>query len=205
MQFGQFAEKFLGFFVAHFGCLQNHLDDLIALRVFARIGDAAVAQAELLVVLRARRNLEQSLAVDRRHFNLGAEARFPDGDRHFHVDVIALAAEDRMRLDVGGDVEISGRRTHGAGVAFAGNAQPGAVLCAGRDPDFHELFVRDSAIAVEAGQAFLMRPLPLQRGQVRLNFMLPAICDTLPVPPHCGQPTEPASLPPMPWQTAHCS
>jgi hypothetical protein len=52
----------------------------------------------------------------------------------------------------------------------------------------------------QVGQAFLRRPLPLQRGQVRLNFMLPAICDTLPVPLHCGQAAEPASLPPVPWQ-----
>ncbi len=77
-----------------------------------------------------------------------------------------------------------------------------------RDPFCAPGGMRTSTISVcarrpspwQVGQAFFSRPLPLQRGQVRLNFMLPAICVTLPVPLHCGQATDPASLPPVPWQ-----
>src|SRR5436309_15558955 len=55
------------------------------------------------------------------------------------------------------------------------------------------------------GQTFFRRPLPLQRGHVRLNFMLPAIWVTVPAPLHCGHAAEPLSLPPAPWHVGHWS
>ena len=109
-----------------------------------------------------------------------------------NLDVVAFAAEERMLLDVGGDVEVARRRAHGAGIAFAGNAQPRTVLRAGGNAHLHRLRMRAMRPSPwQVGQAFLSRPLPLQRGQVRLNFMLPAIWVTLPVPLHCGQAIEP--------------
>ena len=45
----------------------------------------------------------------------------------------------------------------------------------------------------QVGQTFRSRPVPSQRGQVRLNFIAPAICVTLPLPLHSGQTVE---LPP---------
>ena len=54
-------------------------------------------------------------------------------------------------------------------------------------------------------QVFRSRPVPPQRGQVRLNFMAPAICVTWPEPSHSGQT---ATLPPddpVPWQTSQVS
>src|SRR5262252_8618932 len=58
----------------------------------------------------------------------------------------------------------------------------------------------------QVGQTLCNFPVPEQRGQVRLNFMEPAIWLTLPEPPHCGHVTEP---PPgavfAPWQVSHTS
>ena len=77
MQFGQFSQRALWFFrPVLIGCFQNHLDDLIAPRILAGVENAAIPQAELLIVLRAGRNLEQRLAVDGGHFDLGSEPRF---------------------------------------------------------------------------------------------------------------------------------
>jgi hypothetical protein len=58
----------------------------------------------------------------------------------------------------------------------------------------------------QVGQALCSVPVPEQRGQVRLNFIEPAIWDTLPVPSHCGQGTDPppgADL--VPWQVSQTS
>src|SRR6185437_12471059 len=139
---------FLRFFVAHFRRSQRDLHDLVALRALPCVGYAAISKTELLVVLRAWRNFEQRLAFDGGHFDLRAQAGFPDGDRHFHVDVVAFAAEHRMRLDVRGDVEIAGRRAHGAGVAFARNSEPRAVLRARGNAHVDEFLVGDTSIAV---------------------------------------------------------
>ena len=38
----------------------------------------------------------------------------------------------------------------------------------------------------QVAQAFEMRPVPLQLGQVMLNFIRPPICVTWPVPLHSG-------------------
>ena len=57
----------------------------------------------------------------------------------------------------------------------------------------------------QVGQALRSLPVPPQRGQVRLNFMAPAIWVTLPVPLHCGQVTSPAPVEPVPWQVSQTS
>ena len=57
----------------------------------------------------------------------------------------------------------------------------------------------------QVGQALRSLPEPPQRGQVRLNFMAPAIWLTCPVPLHCGQVTSPAPVEPEPWQVSQTS
>ena len=52
-----------------------HLHDLVAPLVLPRVQNAALAQPELLFVLRALRNLQQRAAIDGGHFDLGAQAR----------------------------------------------------------------------------------------------------------------------------------
>src|SRR5690349_18840824 len=55
------------------------------------------------------------------------------------------------------------------------------------------------------GQTFLSRPLPSQRGQVRLNFIAPAICVTFPVPSHSGQTVVLPPAVPLPPHVSHVS
>src|ERR1700722_6018821 len=69
--------------------------------------------------------------------------------------------------------------------------------CGIRTSTGSECEIRPSPLQV--GQTFFSRPRPSQRGQVRLNFIAPAIWVTLPVPSHSGQtvvvpPTEPDPL-----------
>ena len=55
------------------------------------------------------------------------------------------------------------------------------------------------------GQAFRSLPVPPQRGQVRLNFIAPAIWSTWPVPLHCGQAGVLPPAEPVPWQVSQIS
>jgi hypothetical protein len=55
------------------------------------------------------------------------------------------------------------------------------------------------------GHVFFNRPLPPQRWQVRLNFIAPAICVTVPEPSHCGQTATLLPEDPDPWQTSQVS
>src|SRR5438132_10087719 len=82
-----------------------------------------------------------------------------------------------------------------------------------RDPDWTPGGIRTSTGSEcemrpspwQVGQTFFSLPFPSQRGQVRLNFMAPAICVTLPVPSHSGQ-TVLLPLPvPEPPQVSHNS
>ena len=79
------------------------------------------------------------------------------------------------------DVKIARRRAHGAGVALARHPQPRADARSRREcapPPFPHATTRPSPWHV--GQAFFSCPVPPQRGQVRLNFIAPAICVTCP-------------------------
>src|SRR5260370_129839 len=55
------------------------------------------------------------------------------------------------------------------------------------------------------GHTFLRRPLPSQRGHVRLNFIAPAICVTVPLPSHSGQTVVPLPALPLPPQVSQTS
>src|SRR5580658_6060527 len=57
----------------------------------------------------------------------------------------------------------------------------------------------------QVGQTLRKRPFPSQRGQVRLNFIAPAICVTFPVPSHSGQTVDAPPTLPLPLQVSHVS
>ena len=59
--------------------------------------------------------------------------------------------EERVILHFGGDVQVSGRRAHGAGIAFAWHAQPRAVAGAGRDADLDRIRSGHAALASAGG------------------------------------------------------
>jgi hypothetical protein len=57
----------------------------------------------------------------------------------------------------------------------------------------------------QPGQALRSFPEPPHRGQLRLNFMAPAIWLTCPVPLHCWQVDSPAPEEPEPRQVSQTS
>src|SRR5205085_8885539 len=109
---------------------------------------AALAQAELLPGLRARRHLEQRLAVHGRHFDLRAERRFRHGNRHHTVDVVAAPLEVWVVADVRRDEEVAGRAAVLTGVAAACDAHARAGFDARGDARRHGLAPRGDARAV---------------------------------------------------------
>src|ERR1019366_2814305 len=71
----------------------------------------------------------------------------PDGDGHGDLNIVAFATEEWMRFHFGSDVQIARGSAHGAGIAFAWNAQARTVAGAWRNADFHALRVGDASLA----------------------------------------------------------
>src|SRR5687768_3902491 len=71
--------------------------------------DAFAAQTESFAGLRAFRNRERDLAPKRRHFDFPAQCRLGKGDRHLAMQVIAIALEYGMRLDMNFNIQIARR------------------------------------------------------------------------------------------------
>ena len=177
MQFSQLAKKLFGFFVAHFRRLRDYLHDLIATEFLRVLGTPrSLDRASLFCI--AGRNFEQRLAVNGRHFDFGAKARFPDAGRRLPCGMFCRRHAGRRGAAGRWWLCRDHRESAPMVPALPGPEGPEIRLSAGRNPHFDELLAGDSAHRPwQPGRAFYS-PLPLQRGQVRLNFILPAICDT---------------------------
>jgi len=77
---------------------------LIALDLGSDIGGSLFADAELGIALGARRDFQNDVAVDGRHFDIGSQCRLREGDGDGDDDVIAFPDEDIRRGDVENDV-----------------------------------------------------------------------------------------------------
>src|SRR6185436_11331482 len=97
--------------------------------------------------------------VQRRHLDVRAADRLGDRDRHFDLEVVALAPEHRRLLDARDHVEIAGGAAAQAGLALAGQPDPRALLDAGGDVDLVLLEVAHPALAV-AGVAGMLDDRP---------------------------------------------
>src|SRR5262249_53422593 len=100
-------------------------------------------------------NLELHLPLERRHVDLRAERRLHHRDRHLAVEVRPFALEQRVRADRDHDVEIAVRTAGNPGLAFTRQAQPRAIVDAGRDPHVERLLALDAALpaAIAAAMA----------------------------------------------------
>src|SRR5262249_41984834 len=94
---------------------------------------ALATQLEARARLRAGRNLQLLLAVDERYAHVAAEREHREGHRQLAVEIVLLAVEQRVILDVHDDVEIAGRAAGAAVFPLAVEAQPLAGRDAGRD------------------------------------------------------------------------
>ena len=86
-------------------------------------GDTAAAHPQRAARRRARGDLQRDRRLERRHAQRGAERRLGERDRHGQREVVAGAAEQRVRAHVHGDEQVAGRAAAGARRALAGDAQ----------------------------------------------------------------------------------
>ena len=100
------------------GRLYRCAHELIPLLVAVNVADALSFEPENFSRLGPGRNLHLDFAFERRDVDLYAESRLDEADRHVTDDVQAFSNEERMRLNLNHDIEISGGTTSGAGLAF---------------------------------------------------------------------------------------
>ena len=86
-------------------------------------------RSEARARLRSRRDVQLVAAVERRHLDLAAERQDRVTDRQLAEQVVAVAVEELVLLDVDDDVEIARRAAGAAVLAFVLEAQ----LLAGGD------------------------------------------------------------------------
>ena len=95
-QLGQLAEQSLFLFAEFLGDFDDDLDEQIAEAAAARVGHAFAAELEDGAGLRAGGDLDFAAAIERGHFERGAERGLGVGNRHAANEVLAIALEQRM-------------------------------------------------------------------------------------------------------------
>src|SRR6266540_4103007 len=127
-------------------------DQQVAGVLAASAGDPSAPDPEGAAVLGAGRHLEGDRAVEGRHLQVGAEGGLGEGHRHGDGQVLAVAAEQRVRGDVDLDDQVAGWRAGLARLALALEPDGGAV--ADPDRDAHaQLAGADLAAPALAGRA----------------------------------------------------
>src|SRR2546425_5789034 len=129
----------------------HHVAEQVTRQVAAHALDAFAFQAEGLAGLRLGRHADVRRAVQRRDADVAAERRGAERNRHLAVQVVVVALEHRVRLDVHLDIEVAGRAAVDTGLAFAGQAHAVALVDAGRDPHRKRLLQLDASRAAAGG------------------------------------------------------
>src|SRR5690606_19462209 len=109
------------------GCLNHDVAVQVTGIAGAHALDALAAQAELLARLRAFRDIDCSLALQRRYFDLATQRRSDEAHGHLAVQIITIALKDVVFLDADFDVQIAWRPAIHAGLTIAGGANAHAV------------------------------------------------------------------------------
>ena len=107
----EFPEQFLLTFSQFDRCLDDDMDHQVTRSVTADIADALAPQAEYLGTLRLCGNPDIGGAVERRDLDFTTQGRGGETDRHLAMQIVAVALEYRVLLDVDLHVEIPGRST----------------------------------------------------------------------------------------------
>lgn len=134
-------------------CFNRDLDIHVAAGLTAQHAHAFALEAELVAGLSALRDGDfDAPAIDRRHFDMAAQAGGREFERYGAIDVRAIALEDAVRFDGEENIEITRRPATETGFAFAGEADAGAFLDASGDGDI-ECFFAPRAAGAGAGFA----------------------------------------------------
>nr|GEU28124.1 hypothetical protein [Tanacetum cinerariifolium] len=134
--------------------LHCHVAEQVAGKTGTHALDALAFQAEGLARLGAFRNRKRYFTRQCGHFDFAAQRRLGERDRHFAVQVVALALEHGVRLDVDFHVQVARRPAIGPRFAVAGRADAHAVVDADRDFHFQGLVALDAALARAGGARF---------------------------------------------------
>jgi hypothetical protein len=110
--------------------------------------DALAAQAEDSSRLGFGGNLDGGGAIQRRDFDLATQCCRGERDRHFAMQVVVVALEDIVRLEVDLDIQIARRAAIDAMLALAGQANAIALIDPGWNLDRQRLVLLEAAGAV---------------------------------------------------------
>src|SRR5205807_2705960 len=124
------------------GNLDVHAYELVAAAVALQIGNAFPLEAENHAGLRARRNLDLGLVLQRRHLDLGAERELGERDGQLADDVLTLASEQRVLGHRDDHVEIALGPAGKPRLALTAELEPRAAVDAGGD--LHAQILRDA-------------------------------------------------------------
>jgi hypothetical protein len=116
--------------------LDTDADVQIAAAIALDIPDAFALQAKHRAGLCARWNLDGSPPVQRWDLDFRAQRGLDETHRHFAKQIVAVALEEGMGLDMEHDVQIARRPAAKTGFAIAGGAQPRAGVHAGGNAQF---------------------------------------------------------------------
>ena len=127
-------------------------------------------------MLGARGHADALGAGERGHLDRRAADRLGDRDRHLHLEVVALALEDRRLAHARDHVEVAGRPAARPRLALAGEPHAAAVAHAGRDvhPVALDLARAAAAVAGRAGVLDLRAGAAALAARLRRSRTAPA-------------------------------
>src|ERR1700677_1864014 len=145
--------------------LDHHATKQIAGAAAANRPHALLAHAKYPPGLGLARNLDDHLAVQRRHFHRSAERGRGEADRHLAGEMAALALENGVLPDADLHVQITGRAAVAAGLALAVQANAISGIDARGNGHRQGLLLADPPLAI-AGVARITDDLaaPLASG-----------------------------------------
>src|SRR5512143_2905629 len=91
------------------------------------------------------------MAVQRGDFDLAAQGGGGETDRHFAMQVVAIALEHWVLLEVDHHIEVARRAAVDAGFAFTSQTDAVAAVDPGRNLDRQRLVLLDAAFAMASG------------------------------------------------------
>src|SRR6185312_7807370 len=148
LDLGELSEQF---FLAGCERLWNyhaHRHQFIPARVAMHQRHTLALQAEGTPTLRARRNLERLLAVERGRLNFGPDSGVGEAHRQLVENVAGLSLEVFVRLDVEGDEQIARRATTRRRLTLARHPDSDAIIHASGDIDRHPAHIAHAPLAV---------------------------------------------------------
>ena len=135
-------------------CLHDDVTMQIAVGVCTHAFDALAAQAEDFTALGFGGNLDAGFAIQSWYLDLATQRRSGEADRHFAMQVVAVALKDAVLFDMDFHIQVAVRRAVAAGFAVAAVAQAHAAVDTCRNLDLQRfLFFHPTGAVAGAHRA----------------------------------------------------